>query len=208
MVSPDNVNAPPLTYRSRLSDSEVALRRVLKSAPQDLWLDTLRRTRGPEHDGLVYWMLSQTECDFALAVHAFYRSNPAQFLDNPRPLPARPGPSDIFALVLLNWDTGSYRSHRLMVEAEDANPRSIARVNQKIMARPPGFLPFKVPRQFLSPTGGVPIKVPHYLSPDDARHLWPHYAALGLSVANAPPGIPRQMARAKSLIARLRHSGR
>ncbi|WP_168769212.1 hypothetical protein [Yoonia maricola] len=182
------------------------LRRILKSAPQDLWLDTVRRTKGPEHDGLVYWMLSQTECDFAIAVHAFYRSDPAQYLDNPRPLPQRPGSSDLFALVLLNWDTGSYRTHRLQVDSSDAEPRIIARVRQKVMAHPQGALPFKIPQRFLEPAGGAPIKVPPHLLPNEAPHLWSLFAELGLDVDAAPPGFARKKAWVKSLFKKFRKS--
>ena len=204
MVSPGKLpNTPPLTIKTKTTESELSLRRVLKSSPQDLWLDTIRRTRGTDHDGLVYWMLNQTECDFAVAVHAFYRSNPAQFLDNPRPLPSRPGPSEIFALLLLNWDTGSYRTHRLQVAAIDADPRLIARINQKAMVHPRGSLPFNVPPQFLNPVGGSPAQVPAHLSPDDARHLWPIYADLGLQVPKSPPGIRRTIARAKDVLQRI-----
>ena len=200
MSSPDNTNAPPLTDKAKTTDSEFLLRRVLKSSPQDLWLDTIRRARGAEHDGLVYWMLNQTECDFAVAVNAFYRSNPAQFLDNPRPLPSRPGPSDIFSLLLLNWDTGSYRTHRLKVEPVDADARLLARINQKVMVHPRGSLPFNVPAQFLNPVGGTPAHVPSHLSPDDTRHLWPLYADLGLRVPKAAPGLKRVMARANRML--------
>ena len=200
MVSPDNDNTLLLTDKIQTTDSEFLLRRVLKSSPQDLWLDTIRRARGTEHDGLVYWMLNQTECDFAVAVHAFYRSNPAQFLDNPRPLPSRPGPSEIFALLLLNWDTGSYRTHRLEVEAVDADARLIARTNQKFMVHARGSLPFSIPPSFLDPVGGSPAQVPTHMSPDDARHLWPIYAAMGLQVPKSAPGLKRKIARAKVLL--------
>lgn len=204
MFFPDTINVPPRAEYQSVTESEIILRRVLRSAPQDLWLDTIRRTQGPQHDGLIYWMLNQTECDFAVACHAFYRSNPAQHLDNPRPLPSRPGPEDIFALVLLNWDTGSYRTHRLMVDPVDANPRMVARINQKVMARPSGSLPFRIPQKFLTPVGGTPMSVPQYLSADNARHLWPVYNDLGLKVAKTPPGIARQMARAKSLLIKIK----
>ncbi len=208
MFTPDNVNAPPKSRRPKLSDSEMRLRRLLKSSPQDLWLDTIRRARHPQHNGLVYWMLNQTECDFAIAAHAFYRSNPAYHLDNPKPLPQRPGPSELFALVLLNWDTGSYRTHRLQIGPHDADQRSISRVRQKIMARPQGSLPFRIPQRFISPTGGTPMKVPPHLLPDEAPHLWSLYAELGLAVDEAPPGLARKIARAKSLFHRFKQSGR
>lgn len=195
MYSPDDTNAPPLTDKTKTTESEFLLRRVLKSSPQDLWLDTIRRARGTEHDGLVYWMLNQTECDFAVAVHAFYRSNPAQYLDNPRPLPLRPGPKGIFALLLLNWDTGSYRTHRLMVEPIDADARLLAQINQKVLVHPRGSLPFNIPPQFLDPIGGSPAQVPSHLSPDDAHHLWPVYADLGLRVPRVAPGLKRTIAR-------------
>ncbi|MEJ8562374.1 hypothetical protein QTO30_14830 [Yoonia sp. GPGPB17] len=184
------------------------LRRVLKSSPQDLWLDTLRRTRGPEHDTLVYWMLGQTECDFAIAVHAFYRSDPVLHLDDPKPLPLRPGPSDLFALVLLNWDTGSYRTHRVQVEPLDADPRAIARTKQKLMAHPQGSLPFKIPQRFLEPTGGAPIKVPPHLQPNEVSHLWSIFSELGLQVDANPPGFVRRVARAKALFQRFSAIGR
>ena len=206
MFISDNVNAAPMSRRPKLSEGEIRLRRLLKRSPQDLWLDTLRRAHGPEHNSLVYWMLNQTECDFAIAAHAFYRSNPAYHLDNPKPLPQRPGPSQLFALVLLNWDTGSYRTHRIQLGAEDAEPRAIARLRQKMMAHPQGSLPFKVPQRFLAPTGGAPMKVPPHLLPDEAPHLWSLYAELGLAVDEAPPGMARKIARAKSLFHRFKQS--
>lgn len=206
MVSPDNINAPPKKRSSMLSEGDMTLRRLLKSSPQDLWLDTLRRTQGPQHNNLVYWMLNQIECDFAIAVHAFYHSNPARHLDNPRPLPARPGPSDIFALVLLNWDTGSYRTHRLKVEPTDASPRAIAQINQKVMARPRGSLPFRIPKAFLDPQGGTLLNVPAHMSPDDAVHLRQLYASMGLAIDSTPPGISRRLARAKSVLTRLKRA--
>ena len=204
MCRPDNINAPPKSKKPKLTDSQMELRRLLKSSPQDLWLETLRRAQGPEHDGLVYWMLNQIECDFAIAVHAFYRSNPARHLDDPKPLPQRPKPSEHFALILLNWDTGSFRTHRLQVDPIDAHPRAISRVRQKIMAYPKGALPFKVPEEFLQPTGGAPMKVPPHLLPDEAPHLWSLYTDLGLDMDASPPGIGRRIARAKSLFQKMK----
>lgn len=192
-----------LPEKQKISDGERALRRVLKASPQDLWLDTIRRAKLPEHDSLIYWMLSQTECDFAIAVHAFYRSDPIAYLDDPKPLPLRPSPSNIFALVLQNWDTGSYRSHRLLVEDIDVTARQIARLNQKIMAKPKGALPFSIPPRFLQPEGGDPLKLPPHLSPEDARNLWPLYAELKLDVPDAPPGIRRRLAKAAAVLRRL-----
>ncbi|MEM9786588.1 MAG: hypothetical protein AAF801_08805 [Pseudomonadota bacterium] len=186
------------------SRADAALRRLLKSSPQDLWLDTIRRANGVEHDPLVHWMVCQTQCDFAVAVHAFYRSNPGQHLDLPRPLPTKPGPSDIFAQVLVNWDTGFYRNHNLAVERQDVDPRQLVRINQKVMARARGSLPFNIPRRFLDPKGGTPAQLPLHLSPDDASHLWPLYAELGLRVPQSPPGIPRKLAQIKTLLHKVR----
>lgn len=186
-----------------LNNHDIALRRILKDAPQDLWLDTIRRAKADQHDGLVYWMLNQTECDFAIAVHAFYRSDPARYLDNPAPLPVRPGPSDIFACVLLNWDTGSYRTHKLRVEEVDAPARILSRVNQKAMARPRGSLPFNIPQRFLQPNGGVPLHLPAHLCPDNAHHLWPVYHGLGLNVPESAPGLKRNVARVKVILKKL-----
>lgn len=207
MAFSDNQNAPPSPNRANVSESEVALRRALKGAPQDLWLDTIRRTRSDAQNGLIYWMLSQPECDFAIAVHAFYRSNPAIHLDNPRPLPPRPGPLNLFALVLLNWDTGSFRHHSLRVEPSDAHPRVIAQLNQKVLAYPRGALPFTIPKPFLNPEGGFPAQVPPYMSPDDSPHLWPHYADLGLRVHDTPPGMKRRVEWAKDLLRKVGLSG-
>jgi hypothetical protein len=208
MVSPDTPRSSRSPAKTKLSENEISLRHTLKSAPQDLWLDTLRRAQEPAHDGLVYWMLNQAECDFAVAVHAFYRSKPASFLDNPKPLPLRPGPSDIFALILLNWDTGSYRTHRLLVDPVDAKPRTIARINQKVMAHPRGSLPFKIPKEFLQPNGGTAMRVPTHLQPDETPHLWLLYRELGLDVDPHPPGFARKIARAKSLFEKFRPGGK
>lgn len=186
------------------SPAEAALRRLLKSSPQDLWLETQRRSKGTQHDSLIHWMICQTECDFAVAVHAFYRSNPGQHLDLPRPLPTKPGPSDIFAQVLINWDLGYYRDHMLAVESRDVDPRQLVRINQKVMARPRASLPFLIPARFLDPKGGTPVQLPPHLSPDDAKHLWPLYAELGLRVPHAPPGMARKLAALKSLADRIR----
>ncbi len=200
MTSPKNHSSPATAQKSTLRPEEVILRRLLKASPQDLWLDTIRRTRGDKHDGLVFWMLNQTECDFAIAVHAFYRCKPVQMLETPKPLSARPSQTDIFGCVLLNWDTGSYRSHSLMVQAADAAPRDIERLNQKLMVWPPGSLPFTIPPRFLNPEGGRVLNIPSHMSPDDARHVWPLYSAFGLRVPEAAPGVRRQFLRAKILL--------
>ncbi len=175
------------------------LQRLLVSAPQDLWLDTIRRTRGPVHDGLVHWMLNQPACDFAVAVNAFYRSDPIRHLEDPQPLPARPDASQIFAQVLRNWDTGSYRNHALLVGPLDMDPRIARRMNQKLMAWPRGALPFTIPSRFRAPTGGVPLCLPPHLSPDEARHLRSLYARLGLRLKPADPGLQRPVALARGL---------
>lgn len=176
--------------------AEAALRRVLKDAPQDLWLDTIRRTKGRMHDRLIHWMICQTQCDFAIAVHAFYKADPAHHLDLPRPLPAKPGPSDIFAQLLVNWDMGYYRTHNLAVEARDVETRQLVRINQKVMARPRGSLPFRIPARFLDPQGGQRMRLSADQSPDNARHLWPLYAALDLAVPDTAPGVSRKVANA------------
>lgn len=191
-----------------ISEAEIALRRILKSAPQDLWLDTIRRTKDAQHDTLVHWMLGQTECDFAIAVHAFYRSNPVQQIKQVQALPARPGPHDIFAQILLNWDTGSYRAHRLQVQTIDAHPRLIVRLNDAIAAQHGSTMPFAIPHQFLNPSGGKPLHLPAHQSPKDAAHLWPVYHALGLDVPPSPPGVKRLGARVQAAMARLGFRGK
>ncbi|WP_439154465.1 hypothetical protein [Yoonia sp.] len=189
--------------RTNAASALAHLLRILKSSPQDLWLDTIRRASPGIHDALIFWMLEQTECDFAIAVHAFYLIDPSQYLDTPRPLPQRPNPGQYFAQVLMNWDKGYYRIHNLTVEQQDAHPRTIARLNQKSLVRPKGTLPFVIPDRFLNPTGGQPATLPHYLSPDDATHLWPIYAALQLRVPSQPPGLQRKIAKARQAIERL-----
>ena len=203
MVLPDNRNAPPNPNRARISESEFRLRNLLKNAPQDLWLDTIRRTRGDAHNGLIYWMLSQPQCDFAVAAHAFYRTNPSNFVDNPQPLPARPGPDNLFAVVLFNWDTGSYRSHDLKVTAKDAHPRMIARLNQKLLVYEKGTLPFRIPRELQRPEGGQNLHVPTQLSPDENPAIWSLYADLGLDVPDSPPGFLRRLSRVRNLLKRV-----
>ena len=203
MVLPDNRDAQSNPARARISESELRLRNLLKGAPQDLWLDTIRRTRSDAHNRLVYWMLSQPQCDFAVAAHAFYRSNPAQFIDNPAPLPPRPGPENLFAVVLMNWDTGSFRTHNLRVEAQDAHPRMISRINQKLMVHAPGSLPFRIPRELRQPKGGQPMALPGFLSPDEQRNLWSLYADLGLNVPDTPPGWRRRVAVAKGVMQKM-----
>ncbi len=204
MVLPDNRNGLPNPTRARISDSEFRLRNLLKRAPQDLWLDTIRRTRGDAHNGLIYWMLSQPQCDFAVAAHAFYRGNPANHVDNPQPLPARPGPDNLFAVVLFNWDTGSFRTHKLKAEAQDAHPRMIARLNQKLLVHQHGNLPFRIPPEFQRPEGGQPLQVPAHLSPDDNPQIWALYADLGLQVPDDPPGFRRKIAKIRDVLRRLR----
>lgn len=203
MNSLDNRNAPPNASRTKVSRNEVILRRILRNAPQDLWLDTIRRTRSDAHNGLIYWMLSQPECDFAIAVHAFYRSNPSFYLDNPTPLVLRPGPANIFSLVLVNWDTGYYRNHKLKVEATDVHPRIVERLQQKLLTYPRGTLPFTIPQELLQPAGGTSAYVAPNLSPDDASDLWPIYAEMGLRVAETAPGLKRRVARAKDFLKRV-----
>jgi len=200
MALPDNRNAPPNPNRTRISDSAFRLRNLLKNAPQDLWLDTIRRARGDAHNGLIYWMLSQPQCDFAVAAHAFFRSDPAHHVDNAEPLPARPGPDNIFAVVLFNWDTGSFRNHRLRVETRDADPRMIRRLNQKLLVHEGGNLPFRIPPELQNPKGGQPAQVPAYLCPDNTKHIWALYADVGLAVPDTPPGLPRALGRARGLL--------
>ena len=203
MVLSDVSRTKPNSAKAKIDESEIILRRILKTSPQDLWLDTIRRAHDDKHNTLIYWMLNQTECDFAIAAHAFYRADPTKYLDEPMPLPSRPGPSDIFAFILLNWDIGSYRTHQLAVEEKDAPSRLVARVNQKVMVRPRSSLPFNIPERFLRPEGGRRMQLPPYQSPENARHLWPIYAKLGLDVPAAAPGFKRKLAQAKTLFARL-----
>ncbi|WP_106746531.1 hypothetical protein [Yoonia maritima] len=179
-------------------NADLSIRHVLKGAPQDLWLDTIRRAKYASHNTLISWMLSQPECDFAIAVHAFYRSNPAKHLDDPKPLPAHPEPDDIFSRVLIQWDIGFYRTHRLAVEERDAPLRQIARLNQKIIARPRGSLPFQVPARFLEPKGGTTLSLPAHLSPTAVHNIWKKYADAGLDVPASAPGLPRQIAQIKN----------
>lgn len=184
-------------------NAEATLKQILKTASQDLWLDTIRRISGPQHADLVVWMLNQVECDFAVAVHAFYRSNPGQHLNNPQPLPLQPDATDIFALTLLNWDKGYYRSHQLQVEACDAPPRMIRQVRQKAMAHPRGSLPFKLPPRFLAPEGGQMLQLPSRGSPDTADQLWQLYTSLGLQVAPRTSQPRRPVSTARKLLDRV-----
>jgi hypothetical protein len=200
MVFSNKNTAPIGPARTKVSDSEVELRRILRGAPQDLWLDTIRRTRSDAHNSLIYWMLNQPECDFAIAAHAFFRSDPALHIDNPKPLSLRPGPTNLFAVVLVNWDTGFFRTHNLKVEPVDAHPRILARLNDKISEIPRASLPFNIPTKLLNPEGGESAQVPPHLSPDDSAHLWPLYTDLGLRVPHTAPGLTRKVELAKGLL--------
>lgn len=182
---------------------EARLRRILKAAPQDLWLDTMRRTYVGLHDDLVFWMLNQPECDFAVAASAFYRRDPIFHLDRPRALPLTPAHGQTFAQVLLNWDKGFFRNHALQIDHRDVSPHAIARLKQKYIARPRGSLPFTIPDQLLDPKGGKPAQLPEYRQPDNAPHLWPLYSALGLRVPSTPPGLKRRLANISISIPRI-----
>lgn len=197
---PDNENAPPNPMRAQTTQSEAALRRALKKAPQDLWLDTVRRTTGDRHQRLLYWMLCQPECDFAVAASAFYRSNPLARILNPKPLTPRPGPTNLFALVLLNWDTGSFRTQNLRVDDKDVDPAMLVRMQDAYHAHARGSLPFNIPPALLDPKGGIAMHVPAHLSPEDAPQLWPLYRHLGLRVPIEPPGMKRKLGQAKDLL--------
>ena len=186
--------------RARVSKEEMSLRHLLRGASQDLWLDTIRRTRSDAHNGLVYWMLSQPECDFAVAAHAFYRSNPTFHIENAVPLSPRPGSDNIFGLVLVNWDTGFFRSHNLRVEAADAHPRVINNLNTLVAATSDKPLPFTIPPKLLNPEGGVPLDLPKRLSPAHASQLWPLYVDMGLDVPPVPPGFARKTEAAKNFL--------
>lgn len=178
-----------------------ALKRILRTAPQDLWLETIRRTKGEAHRDLVYWMLNQPACDLAVALYAFYRSDPTDRVDNPRPLPVRPDANQIFAQILRNWDTGYYRTHKLRVDLGQAEVRLVRRLNQKLLAWPRGALPFQIPAVFLAPAGGDPVQLPPHLSPDEAAHLRTLYQALDLYVQpKKPGGLKRHVAKAKGLL--------
>jgi hypothetical protein len=200
MVSPDNPNPRAPRNRTKISNSEVSLRRMLRDAPQDLWLETIRRTRGDAHNNLIFWMLSQPECDFAIAAHAFYRSDPVFQINNPNPLSPRPGADNLFAVVLVNWDTGFFRTHNLRVETNDVHPRVMARLNDKMQDHPRGSLPFQIPKKLLDPEGGNTAVVPPHFSPDNVQHIWALYADLGLQVPDTAPGIPRRVEQAKGLL--------
>lgn len=186
-----------------LLQADTALRRILRSAPQDLWLDMLRRADTARHADLIHWMLNRTECDFAVALHAFYRSDPISHLTDPLPLPQRPEPTQHFATILRNWDTGFYRTHRLQLEAQDVDPRTVRRVNQKLMAWPRGALPFHIPAKFLDLTGGAPVALPPHLDPNEARHLWEIYRTLGLRVRRSAPGLSRRFARVGKALSKI-----
>jgi hypothetical protein len=101
---------------------------------------------------------------------------------------------------LVNWDTGYYRTHTLAVEKQDVERRQLIQINQKVIARPRGSLPFSIPQQFLDPKGGEPVQMSPHLSPDEAKHLWPLYAKLGLRVPTSAPGVRRKLAKAKALL--------
>ena len=179
------------------------LRRILKSAPQDLWLDTIRRTTDGVHNDLVHWMLDQPECDFAIAAYAFYRSDPVIKLSDPQPLRPRPDISETFAQVLLNWDVGFYRTHKLSLEESDISARTISRLRQKLLAWPKGALPFTIPARLLDTQGGEPVQLPAHMSPDHASHLWVLYRALGLRVHPTKPGLRRHVAKATGLLTKV-----
>ncbi len=204
MATPTHRTASHSQLRSRVSRSEMSLRHLLRSAQQDLWLDTIRRTRSDAHNSLVYWMLSQPECDFAVAAHAFYRSNPTFHVEHPAPLSARPGPDNIFALVLVNWDTGFFRNHNLRVDPVDAHPRIVQSLNEMISALPRASLPFSIPPELLNPEGGVPMSLPKRLSPEHAPQLWPIYADMGLSVPPVQPGFKRTVENTKAFLRKAR----
>ncbi|MGJ8622929.1 MAG: hypothetical protein ACSHW1_09130 [Yoonia sp.] len=202
MRAPDNQNFAPTAKNAKLSDRDVALRRILRNAPQDLWLDTIRRTTGDRHNTLIYWMLSQPECDFAVAAHAFYRCNPASYLQDPAPLATRPGPAQIFAVVLKNWEIGYYRTHNLRLEALDIDPDLQKRLHDELKAQ--SALPFTIPQEILYPAAsGKLVRLSSSQSPNDAPHLWPLYAKLGLQVSDTAPGLKRRVAQAKGFLKRV-----
>jgi hypothetical protein len=103
-------------------------------------------------------------------------------------------------LVLINWDTGFFQTHKLKVEAVDVHPRVLAGVQEKMLGHPRGSLPFSIPRQLLTLDGGTPAYVSPTLSPDDAIHLWAIFADLGLQVPDTAPGMKRRLEQAKGLL--------
>lgn len=189
----------PDTSIRRLPTSDLnALQEILKDAPQDLWLMTAFRTQSAIHDPLIHWMLDQTQCDFSIALWAFYRSEPCQYLEDPVPLPTHPDHSQIFAQLLRNWDTGFYRTHELAV---DVDQRYRSRLKQKLLAWPRGALPFSVPSAFLESEGGRTIQLPAHYDPDTVPHIRAVFDACDLRLAT--PGRLNATAVVRDLFRRL-----
>lgn len=174
---------------------EDALKALLRVSPPDVWYDVLRRADPDTHGALILWMVNQKDCDFAVAVHAFLQSAPDYAVRRGLPLPAHPGPDQIWAAVIHNWHRGLYRSHEIACDAGDL--QGFARLLRAALdQRRPDTLSFPVPAPLLDLDGGRPVSVPASASPDQSFRVWHLYRALGLRVDPAPPGLRRVLAHA------------
>ena len=168
--------------RTAREDALIALKCILKEAPQDAWYTVASRAEPVRDADLLIWMLQQPECDFGVAAYLLYAA------DTVAPICSGAHLSDPVAVTILeNWQRGYYQRHEIDVAAE-AEPS--ARILREFYASTPADQrQVLVPARFRRPAGGRPVSVPYCFSPEHDAHFWTICRAAGLRVPERKPGL-------------------
>lgn len=170
-----------------------ALFAFLKDAPQDLWLDMVDQLNFDQHDWIAHWMLMQPECDRSVAITLFHAASGPYFLKEKLPLPDVPQVHELHAVILQNWENGSYRTAEISLDQAEGSSTYRADAQRLQNAIDSVTDPvFEVPAEFLDLKGVRALLVPANLAPNEVLKVWKIYAPLDLRVHHLPPGPERE----------------
>ena len=186
---------------------EDALKLRLRRSPPDLWYEIARRADPNHHADLLFWMLNQKQCDFAVAAHILLTGPIRYHIEAQTPLPTHPDETTLWAVVLMNWMRGHYRAHDVACDRADLDPH-LDSLRATLAARKGKETSFPMPEALLDLSGGHVTQLAAADDPDQDPDLWRLCHDLELTTLSAPPGLGRHVAQAQRTVRKLLIKGR
>lgn len=169
--------AKPPNTKPHEKDFSGAMIAWLRGKPQDVWLEMAGILNWDNAGRVFEWMVSQPECDRAVAARLLWLSSLAKLPDSAAALPGEG--RRIGAQILGNWDNGFYRDSKLALSLEDVSG-IVSDYRQRSSSA------VKIPSEFLGPFHGRKPRLRRRDDPTSNPQVWDLCANLGSEVGRRP----------------------
>lgn len=176
------------------------LRTWLKDQSSDVWFATVNHLNWDKSVPLLKWIVSQSQCDKAVAAKIFWLADPAFFacqIASGKGVPSWSESWPLVEAILGKWRSGFYQHAELAWPDEDSRA-SIIHYLRRVRETSGAAQALEIPRDLFGPLPGRPPRVPPELTPGENSELWDMLKRQGTFAGPRPGSDEWQAERSKA----------